>query len=167
MFKELFWSMFGWMFGLGLMPMQAVRMQIGALLAADATTLAPGAAANKIMLIKAPFNLNEQLTLGALTAADFTGSAPKSGAIGAQQVAVDPILGEQVITINVPAGGWRWVTADAVHLPQTIYGYALIDDAGAVLIGAATLDTPVQLTASGQQVDIGEVVMKIVPQPVS
>jgi hypothetical protein len=149
-----------------MLPMEAVRLQIGNLLAADTTTLAP-VAANKIALIKAPFTLSETLVLAGLTLADFNGSTPIAGAAGAQLVGIDPATQDQVITIKDPAGGYRWITGSLLNLPQTIYGFALIDNAGATLLGVELLPTPLALQAIGQFIDIGPVAMNIVQNPIN
>lgn len=150
-----------------MLPMLPVRIQLGALLAADSTTLAPAITANQIALISDPFTPDENLVIGGLTLANFVTSTPLAGSTGAQSVAIDPATGDQVITIKVPAGGWRWVTTGLTNLPQTIYGFALTDSTGATLIGVAALPVPVTLTAIGQQVDLGEVTITFVKTPMS
>jgi hypothetical protein len=149
-----------------MLPVRSVRLQLGILLAADTTTLAP-ATANKIALVKAPFVPAEDLALGDLTLADFDGSTPIAGSTGAQPVAIDPATGDQIITIKDPLGAYRWVTSGITNLPQTIYGYALVDNAAAVLLATALLPVPVTLTAAGQQIDLGAVTMVLVQQPIS
>ena len=150
-----------------MLPMIAVRLQLGNLLAADATTLAPAASANKMALVINNVGANENLTIADLIFATFTGSAPIAGSTGAQEVAIDPATGQQIITINPPLGGYRWVTGDAVNLPQTIYAKALTDNAGATLLGYERLDPPIALTGAGQQVDVTETTMTVNPQPIS
>lgn len=155
------WAALQWL------PMKAVRLALGDLLAADAATLAPVALANKVALVKASFVLNEDLVLGTLTLADFTGSTPIAGVVGAQQSGVDPVTGDQVVTILPPAGGYRFEATNAANLPQTIYGYIITDNAGAVLLGAALFPVPITLTGAGQYVDCGIVESRIVMQPMS
>ncbi len=152
---------------LGLLPMRAVRLQLGELLAADSTTLAPGVSANKIALIAAAFNLNEALVIGDLTLASFTGSAPKAGTTGAQGVGTDPMTGEQLITILAPAGGWRFVCTVAPGAPQTIYGFCLTDNAGATLLAAEQLPSPITIASVGDEIDLGAVAMTFVLRPLS
>lgn len=153
--------------GAALLPMKPVRLRLGELLAADATTLAPALAANKIALVKAPFNVNEDLVLGTLTLADFTGSTPIAGATGTQQAGVDPVTGQQKVTVLTPVGGWRWETADLVHLPQTIYGFVLLNDAGDTLLGAELLPAGTLLQTAGQFIDLGAVELSFVLRPLS
>ena len=61
--------------GLGLLPMKALRLQFGELVAADATTLAPAVNANELMLVANDIAIDENKVIGDLTAATFTGSA--------------------------------------------------------------------------------------------
>lgn len=149
-----------------MLPMKALRIALGDLLAADVGTLAP-VAANKIALIIANFALDEDLVVGDLTLATFTGSTPKAGAAGAQQVGIDPLTGDQVITNLTPAGGWRWECTAAPGAPQTVFGFALLDATLADLLGAALLATPVVITDVGDFVDLGAVTIRFVRQPMS
>jgi len=147
-----------------MLPMRALRLALGELLAADVATLAP-VAANKIALIAAPIAIQESLAIGDLTLATFTGSTPKSGVAGAQQSGINPLTGQQVITNLVPAGGWRWECTAAPGAPEVIYGFALIDDAGAVLLGGQLLTVPVTIQAVGDFVDLGAVTIEFSVQP--
>jgi len=150
-----------------MLPMKAIRLQLGILLAADATTLAPPADANKMHLIMADFALSENLTAAGLTFATFDGSPAIACPLGAQPVAVDPTTLQQLITIKDPLGAYRWVTTGATNLPQAIYGAALTDLAGTTLLGVVKFDEPISLTAIGQQIDLGKVDLVINPQPIS
>lgn len=150
-----------------MLPTETVRLQLGALLAADATTLAPVTNANKIALIAAPFSLVETIPLASLTLATFTGATPKAGETGPQEVGLDPVTGMQVIQISPPVGGYRWITGDTVNLPQTIYGFCLLDSTLAILLAIAQLPVPITLTAAGQFIEIDPVNLTIVSQPVS
>jgi hypothetical protein len=153
--------------GIALLPNQALRLKLGTLLAADATTLAPAANANNVGLIAAPFTPIETLTLASLTLASFTGSTPIAGVVGAQETGVDPITGDQQITITPPAGGWRWTVGGSTGLPQTIYGVVLMDHGNSILLGVYAFTTPITLTAAGQTIDLGKIVMTFVNQPIS
>jgi hypothetical protein len=73
-----------------------------------------------------------------------------------------------VITIVEPLGGWRFVTSDAVNLPQTIYGYALYDSTGTPeLIASQLLPEPIDLVAAGQEINLGTVKLTMVLTPLS
>ena len=149
-----------------MLPMRPVRLALGELLAADVATLAP-VAANKIALIVALLAVSENVVFADLVLATFTGSTPKAGVAGAQQAGIDPLTGDQVITILAPAGGWRWECTVAPSPIQTVYGYALIDDAGAMLLGLQLLDVPVPISQVGNFVDLGKVPLTFVLQPLS
>ena len=149
-----------------MLPVKDMRLALGDLLAASVPWLAP-VAANKIALIAAPFVMDENTVIGDLTLATFTGSTPKAGAAGAQQVGVDPATGDQVITNLAPAGGWRWECTVAPATEETIYGYALLDNAAAVLLGIQSLSTPIAIADVGDFVDLGAVEIRFVLQPMS
>jgi len=150
-----------------MLPMVAVRKQVGELLAADATTLAPAASANKVALIAAAFTPSENLVIGDLTLASFTGSAPIAGETGAQQSGTDPATQDQVITILAPAGGYRFECTASPATPESIYGYCLTNNAGTVLLAVAMLPTPVVIATSGDFIDLGAVTLTVVQQPIS
>lgn len=149
-----------------MLPMKALRLALGELLAADIPTLAP-AAANKIALIAAAFTEQEDLVLGDLTFATFTGSTPKAGAAGAQQAGINPLTGDQCITNLAPAGGWRWECTAAPAVPETIFGYALTDNAGAIVLAVEQLVDAIVVANIGDTIDLGAVQMTFVLQPMS
>ena len=142
-------------------------MALGTTLAADPTTLAPAGAGNKVSLVKAPFTPNENHVVADFTLADFTGSAALVAGNGAQPVGNDPLTAQQEIDIKEPAGGWRWQCTVAPTPAQTIYGYILTDNAGAVLLGMGLLDVPITVTAIGDFVEIGSIKLIFVLQPMS
>ena len=150
-----------------MLPMKPLRLALGTSLAANATYLAPAADPNAIGLIMEPFTPEENMVATDITLADFDGSTPIPGSTGAQLVAVDPSTSQQLITIKEPLGGWRWTTTGTNNLPQTIYGFALLSEDLATLLALAVLDTPVALTAVGQQIDIGRATLTFVLQPLS
>lgn len=149
-----------------MLPTKAVRLQLGELLAADATTLAPAMDANQIALVKSAFVPDENALIADFTLADFDGSTPIAGATGTQQVGNDPATGDQIITIKEPAGGWRWESTGVTNLPQTIYGAILMDDGGTTLLGMMLLDTPLTIAEAGQEINLGSVKMTMVLQPI-
>jgi len=125
-------------------------------LAQDTATLA-AATALHVHLIKEPFTEGPTIDFTTMDEADFTGSTALGAGTGNQQEFVDPDTRERVIQLKEPAGGWHWVTTDAVNLPQTIYGYVVTDTADTVTYGSKRFDSPVALIASGDGVDIGNV----------
>jgi len=41
------------------------------------------------------------------------------------------------------------------NLRQTFYGYVLTDNAGMTILASGLLDTPIELTAVNQEIDLG------------
>jgi len=152
----------------GLLPMVAVRLQLGALLAADTTTLAPAMNANTVALIVAPFTLSENLTIGSLTLASTNGLGPIACATGSQEVAISPVTNQQIITIVPGAGsGFRWVTSGSFTAPITIYGYALTTASQAALLAAQTLPSPISVSQTGYQIDLDPIQMTFNVTPIT
>ena len=148
-------------------PSAALVAQIATALATT-TPLDQASALNRVALVMAPFTPTPQTLYADLVLATFTGSTPKTVALGAQGAAQDPVTNQEVITIVEPVGGWRFVTSDAVNLPQTIYGFALFDSTGpGPLIGSQILEEPVTLTAAGQEINLGTVKFTLVLNPLS
>lgn len=148
-----------------MLAMKELRLQLGELLAADATLLAPVADNNEIVLIKAAFALGETMVIGGLTLADFDGSTPLLAGLGTQAVGIDPMTQDQVITINEPAGGFRFETSGMTNLPQTIFGYALTTKNGVKLLAVELLDEPITLANVGEQINLGSATLRVVPTP--
>jgi len=148
-----------------MLPMLAIREAIGTDLATSAP-LAQVTALNRVALVINPFTPEEGMALTDLTLATFDGHTALIVASGDQQVGLDPVTGDQIITIVEPLGGWRWITTGTTNLPQTIYGYALYDSTGpGPLLGVQLLPTPIGLTAVGQQINLGTVAFTVVQQP--
>jgi len=150
-----------------MLPMIAVREQLGILLAADATTLAPASLANKIGLVINNFALTENLHAADLTLASTNGLSPLAGVTGAQVVGLDPVTLQQKIVIKPPAGGFQWLTSGSFSGAITIYGYALLDTTLATLLAAALLPAPITVNAAGFLIDIDPVELTIVLSPIS
>jgi len=147
-------------------PVKAIRLTLGELMAADTAYLA-NAAATKIALVKEAFTPDENLAIGDLTLADFTGSTPLALGAGTQLAGNDPETGDQRVTMKDPAGGLRWESTNTANLPQTIYGFALTDNAGTGLLATELLPNPLTITEAGQEVTIGSARFTIVLEPVS
>lgn len=150
-----------------MLPMIGVREQLGNLLAADATTLAPATNANKLALVVNNFTLTENLTAAGLTLATTNGLGPITGVTGAQVVGIDPVTLQQKIVIKSPAGGYSWTTSGSFSGAITIYGYALLDTTLATLIAAALLPTPISVNAAGYLIDVDPVEITFVLSPMS
>lgn len=151
-----------------MLPMLAVRLQLGALLAADPTTLAPPMNANEVGLIVAPFTPGENLTVGSLTLGSTNGLGPVPCAAGAQDVAIDAVSGQQQITLLAHAApGFRWVSSGTFTGPITVYGFALLTNAAAALLAVQALATPIVLTDPGYSIDLDPITLTLVVQPLS
>lgn len=140
---------------------KSVRQQAAKLLAADATTLAPAADANVIALVMNEISPGESLVFGDLTLATFDGSTPIAVGLGTQPTGENPFTAAEVISLKQPVGGFRWETTGVTNLPQTIFGYALLNQAMDAVLATELLDTPVTLTAVDQVIDIGAPEMQL------
>lgn len=147
--------------------MKALRLQVGELLGADDTTLAPAANANEIGLLMADFADDDTLVVGDLTFATFDGYDEISAGVGAQFVGLDPLTQEQIITIKPPVGGWRWEATGATGLPMTIYGCALCTKDKAALLAVYRFPEPITLTETGSEVSLGPLGFRVVLEPLS
>lgn len=135
-------------------PVASLAEQAMKLLAADTTTLA-NATANKIALIKAPFTPGPGLVFASLTLADFDGSTPLVVTSGVQPEGTDPITGDFIIDLKPPVTGFRWEVTGTTNLPQTIYGFALVNDAVDEVLASALLPAPIALGAVNNRVELG------------
>lgn len=137
-----------------MLAMKSLRLSIGTTLASS-PPLDQATALNRVALFMNSVTPNEDMILADLTLATFDGHTEKTVAAGAQEAAVDPISGQQLITVPDIVGGWRWQTTGITNLPQTIYGFCLYDSTGpGPLLGVELLPTPITLTAAGQEVNV-------------
>jgi hypothetical protein len=149
-----------------MLPMKFLRLTLGERLASDTAWLA-NAAAGSAALIAAPFGYNENVAFADLTLATFTGSTPLAMTTGDQQAGVDPLSGQQKVTVLAPAGGWRWECTAAPTPAQVIYGIALIDHTGAVLMALLQFPSAITIAAIGDFIDAGKLEIVFVLQPMS
>jgi len=77
------------------------------------------------------------------------------------QTTVDPATGQIVTTIFPPVGGWRWVSSDTVGLPVTIHGFVYAQESEGTVLACQLFDVPITITASGQEITIPEVAMRL------
>lgn len=150
-----------------MLPMKALRLELGTALAADAAILAPVADNNEIALIAASFSPSENLAISDLVLATFTGLAPKLAGLGTQNVGIDPATQQQSITIKEPIGGWRFQCTVTPSPPQTIYGFCLTTKNGVALLGVEAFPVPITITEAGNFVEIGFARLTFVLQPMS
>lgn len=140
---------------------KTLRQQLGELLAADATTLAPAVNANEIHLVTDDFVPSDQLVLADFNDATFTGSTAKDCGTGTQNVVMDPASGDQLIVLKEPAGGWLWECTAAPAAPEIITGIILTTDARAALLGMMRLPENVTIQNVGDGVLVGAIILRI------
>lgn len=130
-------------------PVRVLINQVANLLATDISTLG-GAQASKVGLIIAPFAPGVDLVLSNLTIAAAAGLTPLAGVSGPQLESIDPMTGENIVEIKAPAGGFRWETPGGFVGPVSVFGYALTDNAGAVLLATQAVNPAITLTDANQ-----------------
>lgn len=135
-----------------MIPVKALANQLSTLLAADASTLAPPALANKVGLVVANFTPTPATVYGDLVISAAASLTPIAVPVGAQAESVDPVTGEYVVEIIPPLGGYRWETPPGFTGPVTVYGFALFDNGAANLWGSVKIDTPILLNGPNQVV---------------
>lgn len=150
-----------------MLAVDSLVLKMANALGADTTSLAAPTTFVALHLAQEPFVPSPQLVVGDLTEATFTGSGALHAASAATQVFTDPTAGNVILQINEPAGGWHWVTGDAVALPQTIYGFYLTNAAGSTLWASELLDEPVELSGAGQAIDIPQARLNLATQPLT
>lgn len=138
-------------------PTQVMLDSVATAIASDATVLANPLFV-KVFLVKAPFVPGPNLTVADLTPADFAGSAALANTTAVILQYKDPLTGEWIVEVPPPVGGWHWQTTSGVtNLPQTIYGFACVDNTSAILYGTQLLPTPLLLNGNGQGIDLPNV----------
>jgi len=137
-----------------MLPTLTLLERMADLIGADTVTLAAPTTFVEIHLSQTAFTPTPTLVIGDLTPPTFDGYAPLSAGSAATQVFVDPATGDIMIQMMEPLGGWNFQTTGTTDLPQTIYGFALTDTAGAVVHGSQLLDTPVVIDGTGQGFNI-------------
>jgi hypothetical protein len=151
-----------------MLPVKAIRLAIGTDMAANTTYWSMGGGSEfKLQLVTNAFTPDETLTKSSFTFATFTGSTPIAGTSGDQGVGTDPLTAEQVMTLLAPAGGWRWVCTVAPGAPETITGFIVLDNAGAVLQAMQLLDAPIVIANVGDEVDLGAITIRFAARPMS
>lgn len=146
-------------------PIQLFINRIAALINADTSWLA-SPDNMKMALVAAPFVPAPTLVAGDLTLATFDGSGPPNVPAGAQNLILDSVTGSWGVSLKEPTGGFIWICSTAPLVPETIYGYALLDS-DLELIASALLDEPVVISAVGNYVQISSVFGFLSYQPIS
>jgi len=138
-----------------MIPRRALVVAAASDICANTANLAQPTPFVALGLIKTPFTPDPDLTLGVGMLADFDGSTPIHADSAATQLGTDPANGDQIITPKVPAGGWRWVVTGVTNLPQTIYGFCILDSAETTLLASELLDPPITLTTTTDEIVLG------------
>lgn len=146
---------------------RALRNAAMSLLAADATLLAPAADAIYVGLVMNDIAPSEATVFADIVLATFDGHAELAVGVGTQPEGFDPATDDSIIDLKSPAGGFRWETTGVTNLPQTIYGYVLLDHAKTLVLAAESLPTPIVLTAADQRIDLGEVSLRLPANSIS
>lgn len=93
--------------------------------------------------------------LADLDLATFTGSAPKPLVMDTPGILyTDPLSGERIIETPQLSSGLTFVCTATPGAPETIYGYAVTNAAGTVLLGAERLPEAITINEAGQGIDI-------------
>jgi len=144
-----------------MVPTQVMLNAVAAEIKADTTVLA-NSLFLLVALVIAPFVPGAGIVLADLTLATFTGYAAIANTSAVILAYTDPATGEWIIEVPTPAGGWHWqVITNTTNLPQTVYGFALLDNTGAIVYGTALLPAPVLLNAIGQGLDVPAVTFRL------
>jgi len=133
---------------------RAIRMAAVTRLASDTATLAQAADPNHMVLIASDFIPSEALVLADVDLASFDGSDPIEIELGAQPSGFEPGTDDSSISFSPPVGGFRWETTGITNLPQTIYGFAVMNEAETTILASELLPTPITLTVVNQVVEI-------------
>jgi hypothetical protein len=149
-----------------MVPTKALRNACMELLAADVATLAP-VAGNKIALYTTNVSPSENSVLADFTLATFTGSTPKVATPGTQPAGYVPGTGDSRINISPPVGGFRFECTGAPTPSQTIYGFIMTDNAGAVYLAGQRFTNPIVIVNVGDTIDLGDVNLTLLANSIS
>lgn len=143
-------------------PTQNLLNRTALLLADDAETLAHPTDPPKVHLIKEAFNPGLTLDVQDLDVCDFSDYAPKEAVAGSQQTYSDPSNGDILIQMTEPEGGWYWqVGISATNLPQSVHGFVVTNNDASMTYGSSVLAQPVELTSSGQGLNLPQVQFRV------
>lgn len=125
-------------------------------LASDTATLAQAVNENVMQLVKNDIIPSEDLVIGDVELADFDGSAALDVVLGTQPTGFEPGTDDSIIHIEPAAGTWRWETTGLTNLPQTIYGWVLMNAAKDTVLASGKFETPLDLTIVNQVVEVDD-----------
>jgi len=138
-----------------MIPTNKVVGRMNGLYAIDETTWGDPSSATHIQLIQSEFVPSAELTLADVTLADFDGSTPIAVPIAPQIQVVDSGTGRLGILLKEPVGGYKFICSGATNLPQTIYGWAVTDDADSDhILWSELLPVPKVIASAGDFVEL-------------
>jgi len=105
-----------------------------------------------VILLQQPFVPAPERVIGDLVEADFDGYAGVEANAGPKPQSLDPNNGDSLLKITAPTP-YLWETTGLTNLPQTIYGFAVTNNAGTLLLACDTID-PVTLDGINQSIEI-------------
>lgn len=138
-------------------PTFEVFNRLSLLLAQDTGSLAPAANPPKLHLSKQAFTPNQNNVPADFLEANYAGYAAIACIVGNQLVGIDPLTGERLVEMKIPAGGWRFPCTGLGNTPQDIFGAYLMNDAGTIIYGAALFESPLTIDTIGQVVEVDSV----------
>jgi len=144
-----------------------LRNKAMSLLAADTGTLAPAANAIYVALVMNNIAPSETIVFADVTMATFDGSTELAVELNAQPEGFDPATTDSVIDLKAPVGGFRWAVTGLTNLPQTIYGYVLLNHAKDTVWASQLLETPQTLNVVGDRIDLGDVSLTLPANSIS
>lgn len=109
----------------------------------------------EVRLIVEPFTPTAYLEVDDLTYASFDGGEPKAPDSNPQNI-TSPSTGMPGLLLREPAGGFNYVCSGTTDLPQTVYGWAVIDSGG-LLAFCDLLDEPVVISEVGDFVTLSAI----------
>jgi len=141
-------------------PTYEVFNRLSLLLSQDTSTLAPAANPPKLRLSKQAFTPNQENVIADFLEADFGGYAAIAAIVGNQHANIDPLTGERLVEMKIPAGGWRFACTALTNTPQDIFGAYLTNDAGTVVYGAALFEAPITIDTIAQDITVDGVTFR-------
>jgi len=97
----------------------------------------------------------------------FTGYVSKTSGNGPVVASIDPLTGEYLCVIPMPAGGFRWVCTVTPGAPQIIYGAFIKGNITANTIRCYKFDQPITIAVVGDQIDIGPQLLRFLQNAIS
>ncbi len=116
--------------------------------------------AKKVILFKNDFDPGVATLLGDLTLADFDGYAAKNLAEGVGLVGVDPLSLNREVVVKQAAGGLIWTLSGVTNLPQTIFGFAIVNKDADTLYAAERFENPLELIDGSEIVTVDKLAVE-------